>query len=206
MRMYPTGSGAVIPLGPFLSNTDFKTPVTNLAASSNNLILFAGGANGDISARSFVHMANGVYALTLLSSDLANPGAFSIQGNFATAVPIVSEFMAVAPNFYAALSGSGLMGVNTAAIAGSTTAANNLQQGALAVVPFAAQSGSSTTVLNTLLPATVNGNYNGRTVIFISGPLTGQGASITGYNGSTQQLTVTALTSAPNPGDLAVIV
>lgn len=75
-------------------------------------------------------------------------------------------------------------------------------------------SGSSTTavVLNATtgieggVPSAVNDHYNGRTIIFITGTLAKQAATITDYVGSTQTLTVTALTSAPSSGDIAVIV
>lgn len=206
MRIIPIGSGITVPVGPFLSNTDFKTPQTALASSSGNLLLFAGGVYGDISSRSFTHIAGGTYALSLLASDITTAGSFVIEGIFPSAVPKSFEFQGVSANFYSALSGAGLMGVNASAVGGSVQAATNLSQGGLAVVPFTVQSGSSNTTLNTNLTSVTSANYNGRTVIFISGTLAGQGASITGYNGSTLQLTVTALTGAPNPGDTAVIV
>jgi hypothetical protein len=206
MQIIPAGVGNTVFMGPFLSNSDFKTPLTGLTSSSGNLLLFAGSTYGDISARTFAHVAGGVYSVALLSSDVSAAGNFTLEGVFSTAVPIAKDFMAVAANFWAGLVGSGLMGVNAAAIAGATQAATNLGQGALATVPFTAQSGSSSTVINTNLSSTTSANYNGRTVIFITGALAGQGATITGYNGSTFQLTVTTLTGAPSAGDTAVIV
>lgn len=202
----PAGQNSTIYLGPFLSNSDFKTPVTNLTSSSGNLLLAQGGVSGDVSGRAFTHLAAGVYSIALLGSDIATPNCGKITGNFASAVPISDDIMVVTPNFWAALSGVAFFGVNVLAINGSSDAAVNLSKGALATVPFVVQSGSSNTVVNTNLPSTTNANYNGRSVLFFTGALTGQGCSITGYNGSTNQLTVTALTGAPAPGDLAVVI
>ena len=205
-RFLVAGADQFVFIGPFLSNTDFKTPQAGLVSSSGNLILFAGSSSGDISSRTFAHSFGGVYRLSMLAADLASPGPISIEGVFSTAVPIKENFMIVAANFWAGMIGSSLMGVNASAIAGATAAATNLGQGALSSVPFTVQSGSSNTVLNTNLPSTTNSNYNGRTVLFITGALTGQGGTITGYNGSTQQVTVTALTGAPSAGDTAIVV
>lgn len=206
MQIIPIGVNNTVFIGPFLSNSDFKTPQTALVSSSGNLLLFAGSTYGDISARTFTHVAGGVYSVGLLSTDVSGAGNFTLEGVFSAAVPISKDFMGVSANFYAGVVGTNLMGVNATAIAGATQAATNLGQGALASVPFTVQSGSSNTVVNTNLSSTTSANYNGRTVLFISGALAGQGCTITGYNGSTYQLTVTALTGAPSAGDTAVVV
>ena len=49
-------------------------------------------------------------------------------------------------------------------------------------------------------------NFNGRELIFTSGNLAGQSASISDYAGATKALTVTSLTEARANGDNFIIV
>ena len=65
---------------------------------------------------------------------------------------------------------------------------------------------STTTVVETNLTEATDDHYNGGVVIFTSGALAGQRSDISDYNGTTKQLTVTALTEAPASGVSFVIV
>ena len=69
----------------------------------------------------------------------------------------------------------------------------------------AAASGTTTNVTTNLTEATSE-HYTGRTIVFITGALAGQGSSITAYDGSTKALTVTAMTEAAASTDQFVIV
>lgn len=91
-------------------------------------------------------------------------------------------------------------------ISTSSTAADNLEAGALAVVVSTCAASSTTTTVNTNLTEATDDHYNGRVIIFTSGALAYQASDITDYNGTTKALTVTALTEAPANSDAFVIV
>jgi len=107
---------------------------------------------------------------------------------------------------YDALCGGGSMPSNLMAIFGNSTGAANLAQSTLGIVPVTLQAGATTTILPTNLTSAISQFYVGRTIVFVTGVLAGQAALVTGYNGATKQLTVSAVTAAPGTGDTAVLV
>jgi len=80
-----------------------------------------------------------------------------------------------------------------------------LNEGASGLVSSTCASGSTTTTIETNLTEATNSHYVGRTITFTSGALAGQSSDITGYNGTSKALTVTALTEAPANTDAFVI-
>lgn len=71
-------------------------------------------------------------------------------------------------------------------------------------------SGATNTVIpiSLLFPNTsesTNDHFNGRYITFVTGALAGQSSDVTDYFGAGQELSVTALTEAPNIGDYFVI-
>lgn len=207
MRFLQYNTAANVSLGPFLSNTDFKTPQTGLTSSSGNLLAYVNGGSPatDISARTFTHISNGIYQLQLQASDVGTLGPLVIVGIFSGVVPREFEFMVMAANPYSALFGTGTLNSNMTQISGNNTAAANLASGAAQLIPFTVQAGSSSTVIATNLTNSTSSALNGRTVTFSTGACQNQSATITGYNGATKQITVSALTAAPAAGDTAVI-
>lgn len=99
----------------------------------------------------------------------------------------------------------GLVSANATKIASDSTAATNLAQGAEGLVLSSVASGATTTIIPTNLTEATNDHYNGRYITFTSGALLGQSSDITDYFGAGKELTVTALTEAPNQGDTFVI-
>ena len=96
---------------------------------------------------------------------------------------------------------------NMLAISGDTTAADNLEESATTIVVGAAEAGTlSTTQMTSDLTEATNDHYIGRTVIWVTGVLAGQGSDITGYLGSTGMLTYNTVTDAPSATDVFVIV
>lgn len=106
----------------------------------------------------------------------------------------------------------GKMDSNTGAISGSTSAADKLEASAetIILVTVVADAGNSTTQFKTDLTETTDGHFNGRTVIFTSGNLSGssepQATRITDYDGTNKILTVVAMTETPAPGNTLNIV
>jgi hypothetical protein len=103
------------------------------------------------------------------------------------------------------------------AMAGHTTAGtygDKLRAHSTAVLKGLATSGGSTTTIplnastgvEGAVPSSVNDFYKNRVVVFITGTLAGQAASISAYNGSTKVLTVGTMTGSPSSGDTFVIV
>ena len=107
---------------------------------------------------------------------------------------------------------SSSLDVNTKAISGSTTAADNLEASAEVVVPGTVShdnTAATTTVFysDDITEATAD-HYNGRIVIFTSGALQYQATDITDYAlvSGEGKFTVTALTEAPGDNVTFVIV
>lgn len=92
-------------------------------------------------------------------------------------------------------------------INGSASAASNQALASNSMVTGSAVTGTlSTTQMSTGLAQTINDFYVGRIIIWTSGTLAGQAASITAYNGTTKVLTYTTTTTAPSNGDTFIIV
>lgn len=64
----------------------------------------------------------------------------------------------------------------------------------------------TTTVIGTNLTEATNDHYKSRALIFIGGVCAQQARPITGYNGTTKELTTDAFTDAPTAGDPFIIV
>lgn len=103
---------------------------------------------------------------------------------------------------------AGTLDVNVSQISGDSTAADNLEASAKAIVPFTTSGTPTTTNIPTGITEATTGHYNGRVMIFTSGPLAGQATDITGFtgDGTTGTFTVTALTEAPAASVSGVIV
>jgi len=97
--------------------------------------------------------------------------------------------------------------VNVGAINGSTEAAADLAASAGTIVRAEAVAGSlTTTTMTTDLAEATNDHYNGRIIIWTSGPLKDQATNITDYDGTSKTLTFTAVTEPPQAGNTFVIV
>lgn len=197
----------IIQVGPVLG-TDFVTPNTAIALATTRAELFQAGATVaiDISARTWTHIAGGVYQLTLTAGDLALAGPLLIHIHLATATPLIVRGNVLTAASYGALFLGTNIPADIQAVFASSNAAVQLANGANATITATVGNGSTTTIVATNLTNAITGFYVGRTAVFLAGTLIGQAASITGYNGTTKQLTVSALTGAPNAGDTFIIV
>lgn len=99
----------------------------------------------------------------------------------------------------------GKMDSDMTSIAGVAASATNLERGAKALVTGAAVGTPTTTVIDTDLTEATTDHYKTRIITFTTGPIAGQSTDITAYNGTTKELTVTALTDAPSATDEFVI-
>lgn len=208
MRLLKKSTAVVVHLGPFVDATDGFTLETALAASTSDVELWKAGATApvDISGRTWTHRSNGVYTVSLLTTDLDTAGPLFISTQITGARPVAHEFMVLPDTTYDALVSGAALPADMTKVNGNAAAAGNLTFGGLGMKPITIGSGSTTTRIATNLTESASDHWKGGTLVFVSGTLSGQRTSITGYNGTTKELTVSALTQAPSNGDLAVIV
>lgn len=224
-----------VKLGQFVDATDGVTPETGItlgAADQAELLKHDSGTTVDVSGNTWAGITGdgGSYNLTLTTSNTDTVGNLAITvADASVCRPITEHFTVIPAQVWNSLIGgtdlidanasqidgnaaSGLLTdathlkVDIQAVNGNTTAADNLGAAALGIVPGTVSTGSSVTVVTTGLTETTNDHYNGRTIVFTSGNLAGQAATITDYSGSNNQLTVSQLTEAPANGDTFTIV
>ena len=82
-----------IPMGPFLDDTDGKTPETGLTIANTDIKVWKDGATALVNKNSggAVHMAGGVYYTTLDATDTSTIGSLVIYVHVAGALPIMVE-------------------------------------------------------------------------------------------------------------------
>ena len=132
------------------------------------------------------------------------------QSDIRTAVGMASanldtQFTTLGGKLPSALVG-GRMDANMSAVAGSATAATNLSESALGIVPGACEGTPTTSVIQTDLAEATDDHYIGRVIVFTSGAAAGEASNITDYVGSTGTVTIAPVTTAPSATDKFVIV
>ena len=208
MRFLKISTSVIVQLGPFVDATDAVTAETALSPSSTNVRLYkAGGTTAvDIYDATWTHIGLGMYRVTLTTSHTDTAGPLMIVAQISGARPVVHEFMVLPATTYDMMVSGTALPANMTQLVGNSTAATLMVFGALGLKNFTVASGSTTTTVETDLTEATNDHWNGRSIVFISGSLAGQAATISDYNGTTKAITVAALTSAPIAGDIAVIV
>lgn len=208
MRYLKQSTAVVLTLGPFVDATDAVTAETALSPSANNVELYKSGATSavDISTRTWTHIGSGVYRVTLLTTDVDTAGPLVIHAHISGARPVFHEFNVLDDMPYDTLVSGDAIDANMTQIYSNATAAANQAFLGSAVQAVTVGSGSTTTRIATNLTESASSHWVGRTIVFLSGTLALQAASITGYNGSTKELTVNAMTAAPVNGDTAILV
>ena len=208
MRFLKISTSVIVQLGPFVDATDAVTAETALSPSSTNVRLYkAGGTTAvDIYDATWTHIGLGMYRVTLTTSHTDTAGPLMIVAQISGARPVVHEFMVLPATTYDMMVSGTALPANMTQLVGNSTAATLMVFGALGLKNFTVGSGSTTTTVETDLTEATNDHWNGRSIVFISGSLAGQAATISDYNGTTKAITVAALTSAPIAGDIAVIV
>lgn len=207
MRILKKSTAVVVTLGPFVDATDGFTLETALSASTNDVELYKAGGTSpvDISAQTWTHRGNGVYTIALLAADVDTAGPLLISVQISGARPVSHEFNVLVDTAYDALVSGSALPSDMTKVNGNAAAAANMTFAGLGMKAVTVGSGSTTTRIATNLTESASDHWTGGTLIFISGTLAGQRTSITGYNGTTKELTVNAVTQAPSNGDLAVI-
>lgn len=220
-------------VGPLVDATDGWTPETAIALATGEADLYkhAATAQVDIAARSWAHIAKGVYRLSLTAADTDTLGHFAVVITDSAHRPFRLQGVVMPQQRWDSLFGTDLLQVdareingvltsgmvqsisgvdtlraNVCALNGSIPAAESQAGAALAIVRGTALAGSTTTQIVTDLTEATNDHYNGRSLIFVGSTLAGQAATIVDYAGATKTMTVPALTEAPIAGTEFVIV
>lgn len=111
MRYLRQSTATAVLIGPFIDDTDGKTPETALAVGSIDIGLYkasnthpltkigvAPAASG--SSHDMAHTGNGWYSLELTAGDTDTVGRFTITGNASGALPVWNEFQILPPEVY----------------------------------------------------------------------------------------------------------
>lgn len=192
----------------FFFNTRASTGApSSLGGSPAQLVCLNPAASPNITGAgvswTFNYNNTGLNLVTINTA--ADPGFYADGARFAV---ILNDGLVDGVSVAGAIVAEFSLGMATADVEkldGDATAAANLKRGATGLVLGSVASGATTTVIPTDLTEATNDHYNGRYITFTSGALLGQSSDITDYFGTGKELTVTALTEAPNQGDTFVI-
>jgi hypothetical protein len=226
-------TAVVVNIGILLAYNSDITPVTTatLSAADDAVIRKNGGASIDISGNTFTAAANadGHYSLSLTASNTDTPGILDvILRDDSVFKPVSFSFQVVPANVYDSLFGgtdnlevdvllwdggaaSALLTdadsirADVISIDGVEGYAAKLGAGAAGISAFSVITGSTTSLVKSNATESTNDHYNGRSIVFTSGALSGQATSILDYDGTTKAFTVSTLTEAPTSGDTFTI-
>lgn len=95
-------------IGPFLDDTDGKTPETELTIANTDIRLIANGtAATNKNSGGATHRANGEYSITLNAADTATVGELLVSVVVAGALPVRARFVVLEEAVYDALFAAG---------------------------------------------------------------------------------------------------
>lgn len=120
-------------LGPFIDDTDFKTPKTALTIANTDIkIVVNGGASADKNSGGGTHRVNGVYGVTFDATDTATVGEFFVSVVVSGALPVFAAFEVLEEAVYDALFAASAPGyvvdqpVNVTKFGGTTVTARDI--------------------------------------------------------------------------------
>lgn len=102
-------------LGPFVDDTDFKTPETGLTIANTDIkLVINGAASANKNSGGGTHRVNGVYGVTFDATDSATVGEVQVSVVVAGALPVFATFIVVEEAVYDALFAASAAGYGTA--------------------------------------------------------------------------------------------
>jgi len=118
-------------IGPYIDDTDFKSPETGLTIANTDLKLSKNGASSvNKNSGGGTHDVNGYYLVTFDATDTATVGPLKVSSLVSGAMLVEDEFLVLEEAIYDALFGSGATGLlpaNVTQISGDSGAADNLE-------------------------------------------------------------------------------
>lgn len=122
-------AGQIRALGPFISDTDFKTVQTGLTIANTDIKLVANGAaSANKNSGGGTHRVNGIYGVTWDATDTATVGELDVSVLVAGALVVWTTYVILEEAIYDALfaaSATGLLPANVTQIDGQATSGNN---------------------------------------------------------------------------------
>lgn len=99
-------------LGPFVSDTDFKTPQTGLTILNTDILLWKSGATSEVTKNSggATHISSGRYYAVLDATDTNTVGMLEINVVESGALPVKSKYYVLTQSVYDSLFGSASTG------------------------------------------------------------------------------------------------
>jgi hypothetical protein len=179
-------TASTVKLGPFLDDTDGKTPETGLTISQADIRLSKNGGNFAQSNNSAgaTHNENGYYSVPLDTTDTNTLGTFRVAVSKSGALPVWQDYMVVPANVWDSMFGASTLNVNVATLSsaavdsilddpveGSYTMRQLLRLMAAALFGKASGGGTATITFRDLgdskdrITATVTSNGNRTTVV-----------------------------------------
>jgi hypothetical protein len=131
-------------IGPFVSDTDFKTVQTGLTIANTDIKLVVnGGASANKNSGGGTHRVNGVYGVTFDATDTATVGEMEVSVSVAGALVVFDKFFvleeaiydalfAASANGFAGAAGASTVVFSNTSIATVTTVTNQLTAAAIA--------------------------------------------------------------------------
>jgi hypothetical protein len=124
MNLLRQSTAATVNFGPFVDDTDFKTPSTGLSPAtsiSKNGGAYASGPTGS-------HQSSGHYSLSLTTSHTDTLGLLRVMSKVTGALSVWRDFTVLPANVYDSLvAGSDKLEVDTVQISSDSTAADNAE-------------------------------------------------------------------------------
>lgn len=106
-------------IGPFVDDTDFKTPETGLTIANTDVKLMAnGGSSANKNSGGGTHRVNGMYAVTFDATDSATVGELQVSVVVSGALPVFTTFWVLEEAVYDALFAASAPGYLQPATAG----------------------------------------------------------------------------------------
>jgi hypothetical protein len=129
MRLLKQSTSVDLPIGPFVDETDFKTPETALTITQPDIRLKKnGGAWAQkAAAQTLSHEENGNYEVTLDATDTDTLGLLRLHVSESGALPVWEDFMVVPANIWDSWFGADKQQVDAVEISGDPTAADNAE-------------------------------------------------------------------------------
>lgn len=100
----------VVELGPFVSDTDFKTTLTGLTIANTDIKIIQGGSSANKNSGGGTHIVGGTYSGTFNSTDSATVGRARIQVEVSGALPVWKDIHILEEAVYDALFGASALG------------------------------------------------------------------------------------------------
>jgi hypothetical protein len=200
-RRLKQSTTVTVQFGPFLDETDAKTPETALTIPQSEVMLSknAGTYAQKNSTGASAHLNHGFYSVSFDATDTNTVGHMRGQIFMAGALPVWEDFEVLSPNAYDALIGVGDIARTTdlasmadivTAMDTTSTQLQDIRESVL-IREGTAQGGALTYITLDSGASSVNDNYIDCGVVLVTGPGAGQVRTIAYYDGTSKGAGVT---------------